>query len=117
MWQTLVVPVRWVAHLPHLVRNGPVRLEAEPAAPRDDPGVAADGAVRLPLPPQTNHHVAAQGAPPQERRLQVGSRAYNRMRARCSSVVRAFAHGAMGHRINPSWGGPIELFLVPASAP
>ena len=22
---------------------------------------------------------------------------------RCSSVVRAFAHGVMGHRINPSW--------------
>ena len=21
----------------------------------------------------------------------------------------------MGHRIDPSWGGPIELFLVPAS--
>ena len=37
--------------------------------------------------------------------------------ARCSSVVRAFAHGAMGRRINPSRGGPIELFLVPASAP
>ena len=37
--------------------------------------------------------------------------------ARCSSVVIAFAHGAMCHRINPSWGGPIELFLVPASAP
>ena len=36
---------------------------------------------------------------------------------RCSSVVRAFAHGAMGHQIDPSWGGPIELFLVPASAP
>ena len=34
----------------------------------------------------------------------------------CSSVVRAFAHGAMGRRIDPSWGGPIELFLVPASA-
>ena len=40
----------------------------------------------------------------------------NRVRAvlsvggvRCSSVVRAFAHGAMGRRINPSWGGPIEL--------
>ena len=32
--------------------------------------------------------------------------------ARCSSVVRAFAHGAMGRRIDPSWGGPIELFLV-----
>ena len=30
---------------------------------------------------------------------------------------RAFAHGAMGCRIDPSWGGPIELFLVPASAP
>ena len=29
----------------------------------------------------------------------------------------AFAHGAMGRRIDPSWGGPIELFLVPASAP
>ena len=37
--------------------------------------------------------------------------------ARCSSVVRAFAHGAMGRWIDPSWGGPIELFLVPASAP
>ena len=23
----------------------------------------------------------------------------------------------MGCRIDPSWGGPIELFLVPASAP
>ena len=33
--------------------------------------------------------------------------------ARRSSVVRAFAHG---HRIDPSWGGPIELFHVPASA-
>ena len=30
-------------------------------------------------------------------------------RARCSSVVRAFAHGAMGRRIDPSWGGPNEL--------
>ena len=37
--------------------------------------------------------------------------------ARCSSVVGAFAHGATGRRIDPSWGGPIELFLVPASAP
>ena len=37
--------------------------------------------------------------------------------ARCSSVVRAFAHGTMGRRIDPSWGEPIELFLVPASAP
>ena len=35
--------------------------------------------------------------------------------ARCSSMVRAFAHGAMGRRIDPSWGGPIELFLVPAT--
>ena len=29
----------------------------------------------------------------------------------------AFAHGAMGHRFDPSWGGPIVLFLVPASSP
>ena len=36
---------------------------------------------------------------------------------RCSSVVRAFAHGAMGRQIDPSWCGPIELFLVSASAP
>ena len=36
--------------------------------------------------------------------------------ARCSSLVRAFVHGAMGRRIDPSWGGPIELFLGPASA-
>ena len=27
-------------------------------------------------------------------------------------MVKAFAHGAMGRRIDPSWGGPIELFLV-----
>ena len=32
-------------------------------------------------------------------------------------MVRAFANDAMGHQIDPSWGGPIELFLVPASAP
>ena len=32
-------------------------------------------------------------------------------------MVRAFAHGAMGRQIDPSWGGPIELFLVTASAP
>ena len=31
-------------------------------------------------------------------------------------MVRAFAHGAMGRRLDHSWGGPIELFLVPASA-
>ena len=37
--------------------------------------------------------------------------------ARCSSVVRAFAHGAMGRRIDPARVGPIELFLVPASVP
>ena len=37
--------------------------------------------------------------------------------ARYSSVVRAFAHGAMGRRIDPTWGEPIELFLIPASAP
>ena len=30
-------------------------------------------------------------------------------------MVRAFAHGAMGRRIDPSLGGPIELFLVPAT--
>ena len=29
-------------------------------------------------------------------------------------MVRAFANGAMGHRIDPSWGQPIELFHVPA---
>ena len=34
---------------------------------------------------------------------------------RCNSVVRVFAHGAMSHRIDPSWGGLIELFLVPRS--
>ena len=32
-------------------------------------------------------------------------------------MVRAFAHGAMGRRIDPSLSGSIELFLVPASAP
>ena len=28
---------------------------------------------------------------------------------------RAFALGAMGRRINPSWSGHIELFFVPAT--
>ena len=37
--------------------------------------------------------------------------------ARYSSMVRAFAHGAVGRQIDPSCGGPIELFLIPASAP
>ena len=32
-------------------------------------------------------------------------------------MVRVFTHGAMGRRIDPSRGGTIELFLVPASAP
>ena len=35
--------------------------------------------------------------------------------ARCSSVVRAFAHGAMGRRIDPLWGGPIESGAMPTS--
>ena len=30
---------------------------------------------------------------------------------------RTFAYGATGRRIDPSWGGPIELFFVPARAP
>ena len=37
--------------------------------------------------------------------------------ARCSSMVRVFAHGAIGHQIDPSWRGCIGLFLVSASAP
>ena len=32
-------------------------------------------------------------------------------------MVRVFAHGAMGRRIDPLLDGPIELFLVTASAP
>ena len=28
-------------------------------------------------------------------------------------MVRAFAHGAMGRRIDPSWGGSIDLVLFP----
>ena len=38
------------------------------------------------------------------------------MTALHQNVVRAFTHGAMGRRIDPSWGGPIELVLIPASA-
>ena len=32
-------------------------------------------------------------------------------------MVREFARGAMGRRIDRSWSGPIGLFLVPASVP
>ena len=35
--------------------------------------------------------------------------------ARCSSMVRAFAHGAMGRRIDPSWGGPFLHGVDPLS--
>ena len=35
----------------------------------------------------------------------------------CSSVVRAFTHDTMGRQIDPSYGEPIELFHIPASAP
>ena len=31
-------------------------------------------------------------------------------------VKSIIARGAVGRRIDPSWGGPIQLFLVPASA-
>ena len=48
-----------------------------------------------------------------EGRLETSSASVQHSGARCSSVVRAFAHGAMGRRIDPSWGEPIELFLVP----
>ena len=33
------------------------------------------------------------------------------------SLLVTFAHGAMGRLIDPSLGEPIELFLIPASAP
>ena len=32
-------------------------------------------------------------------------------------MVRALVNGAMGRRTDPTCGEPIELFLVPASAP
>ena len=32
------------------------------------------------------------------------------MGARCSSVVRAFAHGMMGRRIDPSWERDVALW-------
>ena len=32
-------------------------------------------------------------------------------------ILFSILNGAMGRRIDPSWGGPIDLFLVPASAP
>ena len=32
-------------------------------------------------------------------------------------ILFSLLNGAMGRRIDPSWGGPIDLFLVPASAP
>ena len=33
------------------------------------------------------------------------------------SFINLIINGAMGHWIDPSWGEPIELFLIPASAP
>ena len=70
--------------------------------------------LNVPTPPRALNHTR-----PVRQRLHsaVTSRPVRRPGARCSSVVRAFAHGAMGRRIDPSWGGPIGLFIVPASAP
>ena len=42
---------------------------------------------------------------------------FNERKERSVLFNDAFARGAMGRRIDPSWVGPIELFLVPASAP
>ena len=60
----------------------------------------------------TVHPVHPLGTPLNVKLVAIDEHAWTR----CSSVVRAFAHGAMGRRIDHSWGGPIELFLVPASA-
>ena len=37
--------------------------------------------------------------------------------AQLANKVGSIRHSAMGRRIDPSWGGPIELFLVPATDP
>ena len=42
---------------------------------------------------------------------------YTKAKHYCECRERDVAHGAVGRQIDPSWGGPIELFLVPASAP
>ena len=70
-----------------------------------------DSLIRIDL-RLTKHH-ACPFKPPDCRFNRVVSMAVDAWRwgARCSSVVRAFAHGAMGLRIDPSWGGPIELFF------
>ena len=43
------------------------------------------------------------------------NRKQNVLSASLNKTFPSFAHGAMGRRICPSWGGPIELFLIPAN--
>ena len=59
--------------------------------------------------------LTVQARPPRDQRLAIQS--FIHIYIYSSSGVRAFAHGAMSRRIDPSWSGPIELFLAPASAP
>ena len=42
---------------------------------------------------------------------------YNQLHCLKRTATPDKIHIAMGRRINPSWGGPIQLFLVAASAP
>ena len=46
--------------------------------------------------------------------LQAGGNCHQCLHSTVSifTLVRAFAHGAMGRSIDPSWGGPIEVYLV-----
>ena len=102
--------------------EGSIRRSIAPWAnalpPLEEIHASADAKVLRSTFRQPVYSDRCQGPPMyQNRRHELSKRASTKTGARCSSMVRAFAHGAMGRQIDPSWGGPIELFLVSASAP
>ena len=73
VWQTFLVPVWRVPNLPHFLRGGLDGLQAEPCAPRPNPGLAAPVTGHVALHAQADCHVAHQSAPTSTRWPQVGS--------------------------------------------
>ena len=68
------------------------------------------GHLSLPRPRERNHSTPG-GTHKSSSRQVSPSRFYLTSRERDVARGRAFAHGTMGRRIDPSWGGPIELFF------
>ena len=71
------------------------------------------GSTAVPTSASTSRPSRPKRPPSARPKRWVSIRLLCRAGARCSSVVRAFAHGAMGRQIDPSWSGPRERDVAP----